>query len=187
MNFRSTAIDGVVLLEQRQIADERGYFARTFCEDTIREQAWPFETRQCNVSFNREAGTLRGMHFQVSPHGESKIVSCLAGRIFDVALDLRQESATHGQWVGQELAAGDGRALLIQSGFAHGFLTLEPESLVHYHMSSPYVPEAAAGVRWNDPAFSIQWPEVPALHLSDRDAGYPDYDERLTTEGIDQT
>ena len=129
------------------------------------------------TSFNARAGTLRGLHFQASPHGEAKLVRCTRGAIFDVAVDLRSGSATRGRWYGQVLDAADGCALFVPVGFAHGFQTLDDASEVLYAMSAPYVGEAAGGVRWDDPAFAIDWPPEPAggRTMSDRDRSWPDF------------
>jgi dTDP-4-dehydrorhamnose 3,5-epimerase len=131
---------------------------------------------QCNASFNAKKDTLRGMHYQADPHGESKLVRCVRGAIFDVAVDLRPGSETQLGWHGVELSAENGRAFYIPAGFAHGFQTLTDDSEVLYQMGHAYVPEAARGVRWNDPAFGIEWPEPAGNRvLSERDASYPDF------------
>ncbi len=136
---------------------------------------------QTNVSFNRHRGTLRGMHLQRDPWGECKLVRCTQGAIFDVVLDLRPDSVTYCQWVGAELTSENYKAFYIPVGCAHGFQTLTETSEVLYQMSQYFVPESADGVRWNDPVFSIQWPETDVRHLSPRDAGYPDFhDVRLS-------
>ena len=169
MHFKPTDIDGVVVVGQQRHADRRGFFARTFCSEEFSQAGLASQVLQCNVSFNSDAGTLRGMHYQAEPHSEAKLVTCLSGRMFDVAVDLRRDSPTFCQWYGAELSAGDGRALYIGEGLAHGFQTLEPETTVGYHMFSAYVPEAARGVRWDDPAFGIRWPDAVRRVISDRD------------------
>lgn len=170
MKFVQTPLDGVLLVEQERLGDERGFFARTY--DV--EQMPPIA--QMSTSFNARAGTLRGLHLQREPHGESKLVRCTRGAIFDVAVDLRAGSPTQHRWFAAELSADNGRALLIAAGFAHGFQTLADDSEVLYAMDVPYVGEAASGVRWDDPAFAIEWPDPPAggRTMSERDAAYPD-------------
>jgi dTDP-4-dehydrorhamnose 3,5-epimerase len=169
MKLVPTPLDGVLLVEQERLGDERGFFARTY---DVAEMA---PIVQMSTSFNVRAGTLRGLHFQREPHGESKLVRCTRGAIFDVAVDLRPGSPTLHEWFGVELSAGNGRALLIAPGFAHGFQTLADDSEVLYAMDAPYVGEAASGVRWDDPAFAIDWPDPPpgGRTMSARDAAYP--------------
>jgi dTDP-4-dehydrorhamnose 3,5-epimerase len=174
MRFAETALAGVVTVDLDAAQDERGFFARTFCEDEFRNAGITMQPRQTNVSHNIKAFTLRGMHYQAAPHGETKVVQCIRGRIFDVVVDLRSGSPTHRRWVGVELAPDLRRMLFIPEGCAHGFLTLEDESDVFYLMGSAYVPEAGRGVRWNDPAFGIVWPAPPRV-ISARDGSYPDY------------
>jgi dTDP-4-dehydrorhamnose 3,5-epimerase len=176
VRFAATAIEGVWVVDLAPIHDERGWFARTFDAAAFRERGLDLEVVQANASFNARRDTLRGLHYQADPHGEPKLVSCAAGAIFDVAVDLRPDSPTHRAWVGEELSAENGRMLYLPTGIAHGFQTLRDDSLVLYQMGHEYVPGAARGVRWDDPAFAIEWP-VPAGErtLSDRDASYPDY------------
>jgi len=152
--------------------DARGSFARTFCRADLAAAGIHFTVEQANLSRNPVRGTLRGLHFQAEPHGEPKIVSCVRGRIWDVAVDIRRGSETYGQWRGFELSPDRACAVHIPQGFAQGFLTLEPDSEVHYLMGAPYVPEAGMGIRWDDPDLAIAWPAPPAL-LSDRDATLP--------------
>jgi dTDP-4-dehydrorhamnose 3,5-epimerase len=161
-----------VIVELDVRSDERGGFCRTFCEAEFAAAGIPFRVVQANLSFNPHRHTLRGMHFQKAPHGEPKIVSCLRGRIFDVAVDLREQSPTYLHWEAIELAPGEARMLYLAEGLAHGFLTLEPESEVYYLMGAHYVMDEARGVRWDDPAFAIEWPTAPAL-ISDRDRNFP--------------
>jgi dTDP-4-dehydrorhamnose 3,5-epimerase len=171
MRFVPTRIEGVTIVELEPRRDERGRFVRTFCETEFAAAGLPFRVVQANLSTNAAALTLRGLHFQRAPHGEPKIVSCVRGRIFDVAVDIRPDSATYLQWEAVELAAGLDRILYLGDGTAHGFLTLEPDSEVHYLMGAPYVAEAADGLRWDDPAIGILWPAVPAV-ISERDRSY---------------
>ena len=174
MLFTETGIAGVILLDMEAMADERGSFARLQCPEEFAAAGYPFTPAQMSLSRNPTEGTLRGMHYQPAPYAETKIVRAVRGRIFDVAIDLRRGSPTHWRWTGAELSAENGRALMIPEGVAHGFLTLEPDTDVLYQISPAYQPGRDAGVRWNDPAFGIQWPAQPSL-ISPRDAAYPDY------------
>ena len=172
MRIEPTAIEGVVLLRWELVEDERGSFARTFDQKQLEAAGLSFSIVQANISRNKARHTLRGLHMQRDPHGEPKIVSCSRGRIWDVAVDMREESATYRRWQAVELHEDGDCALHLPKGVAHGFLTLEPDSEVHYLMGAPYVPGAAAGFRWDDPALAIEWPHQPAV-ISERDAGYP--------------
>ncbi len=174
MRFTKTAIAGVIQVDAEPFADERGAFARLQCPDEFAKAGFPFTPAQTSLSSNPKAFTLRGMHYQPTPHGETKLVRAVRGRIFDVAVDLRRGSPTHWQWVATDLSAANQRALLIPEGVAHGFLTMEPDSDVLYQISPAFTPGHEAGVRWNDPAFGIVWPAEPSL-ISARDAAYPDY------------
>jgi len=174
MKIEPTALPGVMLVSIEPHADARGLFARTYDAATFAAAGLPVNWPQCNVSWNRSRGTLRGMHYQRAPFEEPKLVRCTAGRIFDVAIDLRPGSPTYCRWVGVELSRERRNALLIPAGCAHGFLTLEDEAEVFYMMGEVFHPEAAAGVRWNDPAFGIEWPLAPTT-MADRDASWPDF------------
>ena len=174
MRFTETEIPGVVLVEGEAHTDERGSFQRLHCPRDFAEAGHPFTPAQTSLSRNARAGTLRGMHYQPAPHGETKLVRCVRGRMFDVALDLRPGSPTHRRWTAAELSPQNGRALLIPEGVAHGFLTLEPDTDVFYQISPMFEPGHEAGVRWDDPAFGIDWP-APPEGISARDAAYPDY------------
>jgi len=169
-----TAIAGAKLVELERFDDERGFFARSYCQREFEAAGLAACAAQCNVSFNRSRGTLRGMHFQRAPHAEAKLVRCTRGTIYDVIVDLRKGSPSFLKWVALELSAENRRALYIPEGIAHGFQTLEDACEVFYQMSAFYHPEAAAGVRWNDPAFRIEWP-IAQPTVSARDAGYPDF------------
>lgn len=177
MRFTATAIADVVVVDIEPRTDERGAFARLHCPEEFAAAGHPFVPAQTSLSRNPTAATLRGLHYQPAPHGEVKLVRCVRGRIFDVAVDLRRASPTHRRWTATELSAENGRALLIPEGVAHGFLTLEADSDVIYQISPAYQPGHEAGVRWDDPAFAIAWPAAPQL-ISPRDAGYPDYPAR---------
>lgn len=174
MKLVPTAIDGVWLVQAEPVGDERGSFVRTFCRETFAAAGLDDRVAQCSLSRNHLAGTLRGMHYQAAPHAEAKLVRCTRGRVFDVALDLRPQSATHLRWVAHELSAERAEALYLGPGIAHGFITLEDECEVFYQISVPYEPSAARGVRWNDPAFAIAWPLEPRV-ISARDRAHPDF------------
>jgi dTDP-4-dehydrorhamnose 3,5-epimerase len=173
VNFVRTAIAAAFILEQQRHADERGWFARTWDESELRDRGLDTRIVQCSASFNARRGTLRGLHYQSPPHDEVKIVRCTRGRLYDVAVDLRPDSSTFRVWVGVELTPENGRSLYIPRGCAHGFLTLEDATEVAYQISAEYHPEAARGVRWDDPAFAIAWPESPQV-IAARDREYPD-------------
>jgi dTDP-4-dehydrorhamnose 3,5-epimerase len=174
MDFQRTRIDGVFQVKARPHRDDRGAFARLHCPVEFAAAGIPFEPVQTSLSGNPHPGTLRGMHYQPAPHAETKLVRAVRGRIFDVALDLRPASATYRQWVGAELSADNLEALFIPQGVAHGFLTLEADTDVLYQIAPAFEPGHEAGVRWDDPAFGIAWPERPRL-ISPRDASYPDH------------
>ncbi|HKS82819.1 MAG TPA: dTDP-4-dehydrorhamnose 3,5-epimerase [Candidatus Acidoferrales bacterium] len=169
MKFLPTEIPGVYIIEPELIADERGFFARTFCAKEFAARGFAAHMAQCSISFNRRKGTLRGMHYQAAPHEEARLVRCTRGAIFDVVLDLRERSAAFGRWAGFELTAENRRTIYIPEGMAHGFQTLADETEVHYQMSAAYEEASARGVRWNDPAFAIRWPMANPI-LSERDA-----------------
>jgi dTDP-4-dehydrorhamnose 3,5-epimerase len=174
VRFTETPLHGVVLIELDSMKDERGSFARTFCDDEFERAGIAMHIRQTNLSHNRHALTLRGMHYQEAPHGEPKAVQCIRGRIFDVALDLRPGSPSYRRWFAAELAPELERMMFIPEGCAHGFLTLEEASDVLYLMGRPFAPLAARGVRWDDAAFGIEWPAKPRV-ISPRDRSYPDF------------
>jgi dTDP-4-dehydrorhamnose 3,5-epimerase len=177
--FKEASLQGAYIIQVEPVEDERGSFARTFCREEFETRRLNPAVAQCNVSQNRMKGTLRGMHYQIAPHAEAKLVTCIAGSIYDVIIDLRPDSITYCQWIAVELSARYPRNLLyIPEGFAHGFQTLEDDTEVSYQMSHAYVPEAARGVRWDDPAFSIRWPNGPRT-ISARDRGYPDFRSAL--------
>jgi dTDP-4-dehydrorhamnose 3,5-epimerase len=175
MRFVPAGLDGAYVIELEPYEDERGSFARIWCRDELAAHGLTAELAQCSISRNARAGTLRGLHFQRAPHEEAKLVRCTRGSIFDVIVDLRPGSPTRSRWVGVELEAERGNALYVPEGFAHGFQTLVDDAEVLYMISHRYVPEAAGGVRWNDPAFAIDWPEARARTISDRDRAWPDF------------
>jgi dTDP-4-dehydrorhamnose 3,5-epimerase len=174
MIFTPTRLAGMWLVEIEPYSDERGHFARTWCRREFEAHGLDTDLAQASLSFNRARGTIRGLHFQRPPHGEVKLVRCTRGAIFDVAVDLRPASPTRRQWQGFELTAENGMALYIPRGFAHGFQTLAPDSEVFYQISQFYAPEAASGVRYDDPAFAIAWP-LPVAAISPQDRAWPDH------------
>lgn len=176
MRFFQTPLNGAWVVDLDLLGDERGWFARTFDAEEFAARGLNPAVVQCNASFNARAGTLRGMHYQAEPHGESKLVRCVRGAIFDVAVDLRAGSPTFRGWHGVELSAENRLALYIPPGLAHGFQTLTDGAEVLYQMGQHYVPEAARGVRWDDPAFAIEWPAPDGERIvSERDRSYEDY------------
>jgi dTDP-4-dehydrorhamnose 3,5-epimerase len=174
MKFLETKISGVFEIHSELVHDERGFFARSWCQNEFASHGLNPRVVQCNISGSLRKGTLRGMHFQEAPFAETKLVRCTRGSIFDVALDLRRNSSTYRQWTAAVLTAVNHSMLCIPEGCAHGFLTLEDDCEVFYQMSEFYRPEAARGVRWNDSAFGIAWPEKMEV-ISARDASYPDF------------
>lgn len=176
MKFTETPISGAFAIELEPISDERGHFARSFDREAFAAHSLDPVVAQCNVSFNNRAGTLRGMHFQREPHGEAKLVRCTRGAIYDVIIDLREDSPTFCQWYAIELTADNNQMLYIPVGVAHGFQTLADNSEVFYQMAAAYVPSHADGVRWDDPAFGIEWPDANNRVISDRDRSYPDFE-----------
>ena len=177
MLFRETGVAGGYVVEPERMEDERGHFARTFSAAEFAQRGLDARVDQCSTSFNATVGTLRGLHYQAAPHGEAKLVRCTRGAIFDVMVDLRPDSPSYLRWFGLELSAENGCALFVPQACAHGFQTLADASEVHYQISTPYVPEAARGVRWDDSAFGVEWPPAPpgGLIIAARDAGYPDF------------
>jgi dTDP-4-dehydrorhamnose 3,5-epimerase len=174
MQLVPTAIAGAFRIERQPVADARGSFARTFCVDAFAAAGIDFRIAQMNLSRNPHVHTLRGLHGQQPLHEEAKLVQCVRGRIFDVAVDVRPDSPSRGRWVGVELAGEGETSFYIPPGCLHGFLTLEPDSDVLYHMGTAFVAGVGIGARFDDPAFGIAWPAAPAV-ISDRDASYPDF------------
>jgi dTDP-4-dehydrorhamnose 3,5-epimerase len=172
MKFLPTPLAGVFVIELERFEDDRGAFARIYDPSELEHRGLDPRIAQCSLSWNHARGTLRGMHYQIAPHEEAKTVRAVAGAIFDVAVDLRGDSPTRGKWFGIELTAANFRALHIPAGLAHGFLTLEDASVVHYQISTPYVPDAHRGIRWDDPAVAIDWPFQPVL-VNERDRSFP--------------
>lgn len=173
MRFIPTPLMGAYVIEPEKLEDNRGFFARTWCQKEFANQGLDSNLVQCSISFNKKRGTLRGMHFQVPPFAETKLVRCTQGAIYDVIVDLRSDSPTYLQWTAVELTASNRQALYIPKGFAHGFQTLEDDTEIFYQMSDFYAPEAARGFRWDDPTFKIQWVQEVTV-ISDRDRTYKD-------------
>lgn len=175
MIFAEAGLPGVYEVQIELKPDERGFFARTWCRNEFASKALDTQLVQCSLSYNTKKGTLRGMHFQASPHAETKLVRCTKGSIYDVVLDLRQESQAYRRWIGVVLSADKRNALYVPKGCAHGFLTLEDDTEIFYQMSDFYDAGSSRGVRWNDPAFGIVWPTKVEM-ISSRDANYPDFE-----------
>jgi len=176
--FFETPLKGAFLLEVEKREDDRGYFARTFCQREFEAHGLNPRVVQCSVSFNRRKGTLRGMHWQASPYEEAKLVSCLRGGIYDVIVDLRAGSPTHTRHFATELSAVNRRTLYVPEGFAHGFQTLEDDTEVFYQISQFFSPEHARGARWDDPAFAISWPPAERI-IVERDRKYPLFQQKV--------
>ncbi len=174
MIFRETALPGVLIVDTEPIGDDRGSFAHLWNEEEFAARGLVSRFGDLSVSSNRRQGTLRGMHYQAPPFAETKLVRCIRGAIYDVAVDLRHDSPTFRRWTAVELSADNRRALYIPAGCAHGFQTLTDEAEVLYLIDAPYSPEHGRGVRWNDPAFGIEWPDAERS-MNARDAGYPDF------------
>jgi dTDP-4-dehydrorhamnose 3,5-epimerase len=175
VRFIETKLKGAYIIEVEPIEDERGFFARSWCQKEFIEHGLNSNLVQCNISFNRKQGTLRGMHYQAKPHEEAKLVRCTMGAIYDVIVDIYPDSPTFKQWVAVELTAENRKMLYIPGGMAHGFQTLVDNTEVFYQMSEFYYPQSAKGVRWDDPIFKIDWPENDQLVISDKDRSYPDF------------
>jgi dTDP-4-dehydrorhamnose 3,5-epimerase len=169
--FTETTLKGSFVIDIEPIEDERGFFSRTFCLDELKKHGLDFSCKQCNISYNKKRGALRGMHYQCAPHEETKIVSCTRGSIYDVIVDIRQESSTFKKWFAKELSAQNHSMLFIPKGFAHGFQTLTDNTEVQYMMSEYYHKECAKGIRWDDPKVGIQWPMAPVA-LAERDNNF---------------
>lgn len=175
MIFRETALKGAFIIDMEKKEDERGFFARAWCRREFESAGLVTELAQSNVAFNRKRGTLRGMHYQAAPDEEVKIVRCTKGAVYDVIIDLRAGSPTHKQWIAVELAEDNYRMLYVPEGFAHGYQTLKDDTEVFYHVSAFYSPASERGVRWDDRAFGIDWPETGEKIISDKDKAWPDY------------
>lgn len=171
MIFLETALKGAYTIEIEPVRDERGHFARTWSVDEFQKFGLNTNVTQCSFSFNKERGTLRGMHYQVAPCEEAKLIRCVKGSIYDVVIDLRERSDTYKKWIGINLTENNNKMLYIPEGFAHGFLTLEENTEVFYHITGEYSPNCERGIRWNDPLFNIVWPENPKV-MSEKDKNW---------------
>lgn len=177
MLFVETKLAGVFVIEPEKLEDERGFFVRTWCAREFQENGIVEQFVQCNISFNKYAGTLRGMHYQASPYGEAKLVYCIAGSLYDVVIDIRPESKTFLQWFSVELTAENGKSIYIPKECAHGFQTLSDNTEVFYQMSEFYRPEYGRGIRWNDSLFNIVWPLEISI-ISEKDRKWKDFDHK---------
>jgi dTDP-4-dehydrorhamnose 3,5-epimerase len=175
MIFTPTPLEGVYLIDLEKRGDDRGFFARVFCKREFEQHGLETRLVQFNNSLSRTRGTLRGMHYQLPPHAETKLVRCIRGAFWDVALDLRPNSPTFGNWFGAELSADNRRMMYLPKGCAHGFITLTEDTEAFYLVDAFYAPSTERGVRWNDPRFAIEWPAEP-VSMSDKDRNYPDFD-----------
>lgn len=175
MQFLETPLDGARLIELDKIGDDRGFFARAFCEREFSQAGLVSRFVQVNNSLSADKGTLRGMHYQLAPKAETKLVRCIRGSLWDVILDLRPDSPTFGRHFGAELSADNRRMMYVPKGFAHGFITLEDDTEAFYFVDEMYAPDMERGIRWNDPEFGIEWPAQPLI-ISDKDAGHRDFD-----------
>lgn len=173
MRISPLQIEGAFCLELQEARDGRGSFARQFCHHELAAWGIDFEIKQCNVSRNIHAGTLRGMHYQKEPYPEIKVVSCWTGRVYDVMVDIRPTSPTYLKWIALELSGDNGKMLYIPAGVAHGYQTLEDNTTVYYQLGEFFQPQYYAGVRWDDPKFGISWPDCPQRLINERDANYP--------------
>jgi dTDP-4-dehydrorhamnose 3,5-epimerase len=174
MKFQETKLAGVFEIQIEPHSDARGFFARSWCEQEFKDKGLNSMLVQCSISVNTRKGTLRGMHYQAAPFQETKVIRCTQGSIYDVVLDLRPASVTFKDWIGVVLTAQKRNMIYVPAGCAHGFLTLENDAEVFYQISESYHPESARGVRWNDAAFRIDWPEKVDV-ISERDGNYPDF------------
>lgn len=175
MIFHETALKGAFLIELEKLQDERGFFARAWCKKEFESHGMTLDIAQNNLSYNRNKGTLRGMHYQMEPFGEAKLVRCVKGAICDVIIDLREDSATFKKWAAFELTEDNYSMLYVPEGFAHGFQTLKDDTVVFYHVSQFYSPGYERGIRWDDPTFDIKWPDADERIISDKDSQWPDF------------
>lgn len=171
MIFTPTKLNGSFIIDLEQHGDERGFFARAWCQKEFVAHGLNENLVQCNISYNQRKGTIRGLHYQIKPYEESKLVRCLKGAIMDVIIDLRSSSVTYKQWIAVELSESNRRALYVPEGFAHGFQTLKDDTELFYQVSQFFAPEYERGVRWNDPVFNIAWPLAPTM-ISEKDQSY---------------
>ena len=175
MKFIKTKLEGAFIIEPELVKDERGFFARLWCQKEFAKHGLNRNLAQISIAFNQKKGTVRGMHFQKSPYKEAKLVRCTSGAIYDVIIDLRPASKTYKQWVSVEITSKSYKMIYVPEGFAHGYQTLEDNTEVIYHMSEFFTPEYYSGVRWNDPVFNIKWPYTEKIIISDKDKSYPNF------------
>jgi len=175
MLFTETKLKGAYIIDVKRLEDERGFFGRSYCKQEMEEYGLNTNMVQANVSYNKKKATLRGMHMQAAPYAETKLVRCTRGAIYDVIIDMREDSETYKQWIGVELTADNYRMLFVPEGFAHGFITLEDNTDVTYNVTQYYTPGSERGIRWNDPAFNIVWPIAPEI-ISEKDRAVPDFE-----------
>lgn len=178
MIFNKTALEDAYIIELQKFNDVRGFFARAFCEKEFEDQGIYFRVVQANTSYSSRKHTLRGMHYQVKPHQEAKLIKCTKGAIYDVIIDMRSDSPTFKKWTGVELSEYNRKMVYVPEGFAHGFLTLEDDTEVYYPVTECYTPGAEKGIRWDDPAFNIDWPAKAAI-ISEKDQSWPLFNESL--------
>jgi dTDP-4-dehydrorhamnose 3,5-epimerase len=177
MQFYPTPLKGAFLIDLEKLSDDRGFFSRLFCTEQFKKHGLESQVSQINDSFSLERGTLRGMHYQTPPKEETKVVRCIQGSIYDVIIDLREHSPTYKQTFAEILSQENRRMMYVPKGFAHGFLTLEPNSEILYLVSENYSQEHERGIRWNDPQFAILWPDTPKM-ISERDQNHPDWSKK---------
>jgi dTDP-4-dehydrorhamnose 3,5-epimerase len=175
VEFRELSIRGVYLIRLESVADERGFFARAFCEEAFAERGLCGHFVQTNLAYTERAGTIRGLHYQLAPHEEVKLVRCIRGAVWDVCVDLRKDSSTYGQWLGEDISAENRDMLYVPAGCAHGYQALRDDTEVLYSVSSPYALDCERGVRWDDPVFGIEWKYGGEVILSDKDASWKGY------------
>ena len=179
MLFSKLKLDGAFLIEPQRIIDDRGFFARTWCEREFVHHGLNPRMAQCNLGFNKHCGTLRGMHYQISPCNETKLVRCTMGAIYDVIIDLRKESSTFAEWLAVELTAENRKMLYLPENFAHGYLTLTDNTEVFYQVSEFYAPENERGIRWDDSTIGIKWPEERPAYISIKDKSWPNFSHEM--------
>lgn len=174
MIFKETKLKGAYIIETQKLTDDRGFFGRSWCKKEFEAHGLNASIVQANLSYTKTKGTLRGLHYQVAPYSETKAIRCFSGSIYDVIIDIRPDSSTFKQWIGVELSGENGLMLYIPEGFAHGFISLEDNTLIHYLNTAYYTPGAEGGIRYNDPAFNVKWPMEPTL-ISEKDKNQPPF------------
>jgi dTDP-4-dehydrorhamnose 3,5-epimerase len=175
MVFKETRLKGAFIIELEKIEDDRGFFSRAWCQKEFEAKGLNTNIAQCNLSFNTTKGTLRGMHYQIAPHEEAKIIRCPRGKVYDVIIDLRPKSPTYLRWAGFELSSENRKMLYVPESFAHGYLTLADNTELFYQVSHFYSPESESGIRWNDRTVNIKWPQTNGLIITDKDKNWPDF------------